>query len=241
MENVKSEVFELSDSLDLVVAHNRKTMKSTANLVLAVNKLSKSLSQCGRDLSDDELCSAIMDCVVEETIFQKGWNSSMGERKPTFQKFSCVKPFKLCDIYQKNLIWNPGDFKLQAITLRGGYCERKVNFEMSSYVPPFNSTINSVTVLLSIMKDLHISCFLKDDKVLLTLEEYSEEDLKEISKDQNMDRFLFIKRTSGLSLTTFESVKYCGWFISTSSKNSDQTVEMCQAAVPGRVTSFKVL
>ncbi|MEQ2289209.1 hypothetical protein AMECASPLE_030588 [Ameca splendens] len=239
MEDVKSEVFELSDSLDLVVAHNRKTLKSIANLVLTVNKLRKSLSQCGRDLSDDQLCSAIMDCVVEETIFQKGWNSSMGERTPTFQRISSEKQFTLCDIYQKNLIRNPRDFKLQAITLRGGYCERKVNFEMSSYAPCSSSKIKDLTVLLSITKDLHISCSLKDDKVLLTLEEYSKEDLQEISKDQNMDRFLFIKSPSALSLTTFESVKYPGWFISTSSKDSDQTVEMCQADVPGRVTSFK--
>ncbi|XP_047229233.1 interleukin-1 beta [Girardinichthys multiradiatus] len=241
MEEVKSEVFELSDSLDLVVAHNRKTMKSMANLVLTVNKLRKSLSQCGRDLSDDQLCSAIMDCVVEETIFQKGWNSSMGERKPTFQRINSGKQITLCDIYQKNLIQNPRDFKLQAVTLRGGYCERKVNLGMSSYAPYCSSTIDSLTVLLSITKDLHISCSLKDDKVLLTLEKYSNEDLQEISKDQNMDRFLFIKSTMGLSLTTFESVKYRGWFISTSYEDSDQTVEMCQAAVPGRVTSFNVL
>ncbi|MEQ2179411.1 hypothetical protein GOODEAATRI_024661 [Goodea atripinnis] len=123
----------------------------------------------------------------------------MAERTPTFQRISSVKQFTLCDIYQKNLIRNPRDFKLQAITLRGGYCERKGN------------------------------------------ERPQELFAQEISKDQNMDRFLFIKSPSALSLTTFESVKYRGWFISTSSKDSDQTVEMCQAAVPGRVTSFKDL
>ncbi|XP_035989344.1 interleukin-1 beta, partial [Fundulus heteroclitus] len=229
LEDVRTEIFELSSDLDLRVTHNRKTMKSVANLVLAANRLKKSLSQFD---SDYELCSAIMDCVVEETVFHKCWNS--------FQRFSCWKQLTLCDKNQKDFILNLKRSKLQAVILKGGYGDCKVSFEMTSYGPPPNSSADCMVVLLSVTKDLHMSCSKTDDKVLLNLEECSEERLKEISKEEDMVRFLFNKRGM-VSLYTFESVKYPGWFISTSSEDSDQSVEMCQIDAASRVTSFKVL
>ncbi|KAM4719598.1 interleukin-1 beta [Anableps anableps] len=222
----KSEIFVLSENLELMVTLNRKTMKGVANLVLAVNKLRKPLSLCGGDLSDDKLCSTIMDCVVGETVFQKGWHSSSGQRKPIFQRSRIMSEFMLCDTFKKNLILNSGELKLQAITLTGGYCDSRVSFEMRSYRPPCNSSIGSLIVLLSVAKDLHMSCSMKEGKVMLNLEKYREESLTEIDQDEGMDRFLFIKRISGVCLATFESVKYRGWFISTSSDECDQSVDM---------------
>uniref|UniRef100_A0A3P9PM55 Interleukin-1 beta n=1 Tax=Poecilia reticulata TaxID=8081 RepID=A0A3P9PM55_POERE len=228
-QDVEREV-KLSEDLNLMVTSNRMTMKSVANLVLAVNKLSKSLSLCGRDLSDVELCGAIMDCVVE------GWSNSSGTRKPVFQRCSSVHKFTVSDEYQKDFILTTGEMKLQAITLRAGNGDRKVNFEMCHYRPPCSSSIRSLTVLLSVSENLHISCSMEDGKVSLELES-----LTEINQEDGLDRFLFIKNTPpGGSLVSFESVKFRGWFISTSSVEIDHSVEMCQAATASRVTCFKV-
>lgn len=42
-----------------------------------------------------------------------------------------------------------------------------------------------------------------------------------------MERFLFYRNGSGESINTFESVKYPGWFISTS-QNDMKQVDMCK-------------
>ncbi|XP_043951854.1 interleukin-1 beta [Gambusia affinis] len=236
-QDVEREV-KLSEDLNLTVTCNRTTMKRVANLVLAVKKLSKSLSLCGRDLSDVELCGAIMDCVVEETIFQEGWNSSTRPGKPFFRRCSSsVCEVTVSDEHQKDFILTPGGMMLQAITLKAGNCDREVNFEMCHYSPP--PSISSLTVLLSVSKNLHISCSMEDGKVSLELEQYSQESLKEINQDDGLDRFLFFKKVPpGGSLVSFESVKFRGWFISTSSLDMDHSVEMCQAATSSRVTYF---
>uniref|UniRef100_A0A3B3VPP5 Interleukin-1 beta n=1 Tax=Poecilia latipinna TaxID=48699 RepID=A0A3B3VPP5_9TELE len=231
-QNVEREV-KLSEDLNLMVTCNTITMKSVANLVLAMNKLSKSLSLCSRDLSDEELCGAIMDCVVE------GWSNSSGTRKSVFQRCRSVHKFTVSDEYQKDFILKTGEMKLQAITLQGGNGDRKVNFEMCHYRPPSSSSIGSLTVLLSVSENLHISCSMENGKVSLKLERYSHESLTEINQEDGLDRFLFIKNIPpGGSLVSFESVKFRGWFISTSSSSVDHTVEMCQAATASRVTYF---
>uniref|UniRef100_A0A3B5MQM2 Interleukin-1 beta n=1 Tax=Xiphophorus couchianus TaxID=32473 RepID=A0A3B5MQM2_9TELE len=178
---------KLSEDLNLMVTRNRTTMKRVANLVLAVNKLNKSLSLCGRDLSDVALCGAIMDCMVEEIVFQEAWNTFSG--KPLFQRCSSVCEVTVSDERQKDLILTTREMKLQAITLKAGNCDREVNFKMCHYSPP--STINSLTVLLSVSKNLHISCSMEDGKVSLILEE----SLNEINQDDGLDRFLFFKTT----------------------------------------------
>lgn len=77
--------------------------------------------------------------------------------------------------------------------------------------------------------------------ILSTLQqECSKEDLQTIGADGNMKRFLFKKRTYGKSLTKFESVKYRGWFISTSSDNENEPVEMCEAHAVKRCFNFNM-
>lgn len=64
-QDVQDEIIRIDDGLELVVSHNTKTMKDVANLVLAVNRMKKPLTHCTQELSDEELCIAIMDNVVE--------------------------------------------------------------------------------------------------------------------------------------------------------------------------------
>lgn len=66
-------------------------------------------------------------------------------------------------------------------------------------------------------------------------------ELQKISSEKNMDRFLFNKTTTGASMTMFESVSCPGWYISTSSEEEDQPVEMCQAdSAATRLTNFNI-
>ena len=63
---------------------------------------------------------------------------------------------------------------------------------------------------------------------------------KVLTADGDLDHFLFYMKTTGIDQTTFESVKYRGWFISTS-QDEDQPVEMCEKETVTREIYFKVI
>ncbi|XP_035524519.1 interleukin-1 beta [Morone saxatilis] len=238
MTDVQDEVFRLDEGLDLVVSHDPMTMQRVATLLLAVNRMKKPLIR-GRKLSEDELCCVIMDSLLDETIVNTTENFSLGAERKTFQRVNSENMCTLCDTDQKAIVHGSGEIKLQAITLKGGNCERTVNFKLSRYISTADTKYQCV--LLSITNhNLHLSCFMKDGKAVLNLEECSKETLEHISDDENKDRFLFYKRVTGVSLTTFESVRCPGWFISTSNDSERQPVEMCVADAARRVTSFKI-
>ncbi|KAM7368535.1 hypothetical protein PAMP_012869 [Pampus punctatissimus] len=236
--DVKDGIFKLDEGLELVVSHNPQTMQCVANLVLAVNRMKPSLKSC-RELSDEQLCSMIMVSLEDENIVKTVHDSATGVKKSVFHRVNSVKQCTLCDTSHKDLV-HTGDLKLQAITLKGGNHERKINFKLSRYITPCSSDVKGQTIVLSISNNLHISSSMKDGKAVLNLEECSEGDLQNISDDEDMDRFLFYRRTTGVSLTTFESVKCPGWFISTSSEDEQQPVEMCQVDTSCRITYFKL-
>ncbi|KAE8285371.1 Interleukin-1 beta Precursor [Larimichthys crocea] len=239
MKDLQDNIFTLDDGLELVVSHDPKTMQCIATLLLAVNRLKRPLTRCCREINDGELCSSIMESLVEETIVKKTENLSMAVRR-IFQRVNSEKMLTLTDSEQKDIVCGNGELKLEAITLRGGNCERKVNFKLERYITPCVSPGEGQPVVLSITNNnMHISCTMNDGKAVLKLEECCEETLSRISDDGNMDRFLFYRRITGMNLTTFESVKCPGWFISTSYECENQPVEMCKANTVRRVTCFK--
>ncbi|XP_070781109.1 interleukin-1 beta [Enoplosus armatus] len=239
-KEVQEETFRLDEGLDLVVSHNPMTMQSVGTLLLAVKRMKKSLTCGGRELKNDELCSVIMDTLVEETTVKKMENSSV-EMKRIYHRVNSVKLCTLCDIRKKDVVHNSEELTLQAITLKGGHSDRKVNFKLSKYIIAPVSDGDGQAVLLSIPNNnLHISCSMKGDKATLKLEERSEDDLNIINNNGNLDRFLFYKRIKGMSLTTFESVLCRGWYISTSYEDENQPVEMCKVDTSQRLTSFNI-
>ncbi|KAM4528108.1 interleukin-1 beta [Odontesthes bonariensis] len=231
IKDVQLETINIDENLDLVLSQDRKTMRKVANLVLVVNRMIN-LSKCGGELKDYELCSMIMDQVVEECIVKTDGNSTIGEL--TFQPLNSVKQFTLSDRSKKDVILNSNEFTLKAITLKGGNSHHKVNFKMSMYIS--STKCDGCMVVLSIMNDLYISCSKPEDKVVLKLEKISKEKIKE---DEDKYRFVFIKTTTGITLTSFESLKYRSWFISTSSEE-ERPVEMCEADAVCRITHFRV-
>uniref|UniRef100_A0A3Q4N715 Interleukin-1 n=1 Tax=Neolamprologus brichardi TaxID=32507 RepID=A0A3Q4N715_NEOBR len=220
------EIFRLNEGLELMVSHNRRTMKSVALLVLGVNRMKKPLTQSDRKLSDDDVMN-IIDSVVK---------GNQGTKRRDFLRANSEKALTLCDNSQKDLVLS-GELQLQAITLQGGNCHRKVNFKMSRYIP-FSVPLGDspcLIVVLSINNNLYMSCRMEDNKVVLFLEQYHDD----ILTDRDMDRFLFYRKTTGISLTTFESVKFRGWYISTS-QQENQPVELCKVDAASRLTSFRV-
>ncbi|XP_008298773.1 interleukin-1 beta-like [Stegastes partitus] len=240
MTELQVAVITPDEDLDLKVPHKKKTLRSAANLILILNRMTESPSCCIHQLSEDELCSIVMDSLVEETVVETFLTSNTGQKKVTFRRVNSVKQFTLCDSVQKDLVQQSGELKLQALTLKGGHYQCKVNFKMARYVTPCVPAADVQTVLLSINNDLHMSCTMIDDTPVLTLERCREDELKMISDDQNMDRFLFFKRHSAMTLYTFESVKHRGWFISTSTEDENHSVEMCKVDAASRLTSFKL-
>ncbi|XP_023268234.1 interleukin-1 beta-like [Seriola lalandi dorsalis] len=233
MTDVKKEIINLDTGLNLEISCNPKTMKSVATLVMAVNRMKKSPTRSSWELRGDELCSVIMDSLVDETVVKTVADATTGQRSIKFVR-ARSEECTLSDTQKKDIICTPGDLKLQAVTLKGGYADRKVNFKLVKYI----SIGAGQTFVLSIKNDhshkFYLSCVKNSNNAELHLEECSEDDIR-----NDMDRFLFEKKLSGKSQTSFESVKHRGWFISTS-ESENQPVELCQIDSAQRVTSFNV-
>lgn len=227
----ETKIPDCSLGVKLDISCNHKTMQRVVNLVIAVNRMK---NKC----SDQQLYSAIFDTIIEaKTIEMLG---SSGNKKE-YQRVNSVTECTLCDFAQKDLVHVSEGLKLHAITLKGGYGEQKVTFLVSRYIMTDCTADKPQPVILSIRNyNLHITCTMEDGKAVLNLEERSETELRRISSDRNMDRFLFYGSVKGISETKFESVNCPGWFISTSSYSENQPVEMCQVDCRDRILSFRV-
>ncbi|XP_038589357.1 interleukin-1 beta [Micropterus salmoides] len=219
MTEVQDEIFKLDEGLDLVVSRNPMTVQCVANLVVAINRMKKPLTNYSRQLSGEELCSMIMDSLVDETAVEE----CCSERKKTYIRANSVKTITLSDRSKKDIIYNSVAFKLQAITLQGGHSTHKVNFKLSRYIDYPVCESNSSPVVLSIT-NLYMSCSMEGGKAVLKLEQCSEEELKSIDCEK-MKRFLFLKRNDATNFTTFESLSCPKWFISTY-EEENQPLEM---------------
>uniref|UniRef100_A0A4W6EUV7 Interleukin-1 n=1 Tax=Lates calcarifer TaxID=8187 RepID=A0A4W6EUV7_LATCA len=221
------ETIKLEEGLELVVSHNPRTMQGVATLLLAVNRMKNSQTLNGQELSNSEICRAIMDSVGVKI-------SATGERRFVFERINSLE-CTLTDNSQKDIICTSEDLKLQAVTLKGGNCSHKVNFKLVQYISPNDGQ----TVVLSIRNhNFYISCSMTGDKAELNLEKCSEEDLR---SDPDMKRFLFFNREGPeICLHTFESVKYRGWFISTAYEKENEPLEMCRVDSAYRLTKFKI-
>uniref|UniRef100_A0A3B4Y7M3 Interleukin-1 beta n=1 Tax=Seriola lalandi dorsalis TaxID=1841481 RepID=A0A3B4Y7M3_SERLL len=201
------------------------TMKSVATLVMAVNRMKKSPTQSSH--LAPFLLTNVSFLVSTETVVKTVADATTGQRSIKFVR-ARSEECTLSDTQKKDIICTPGDLKLQAVTLKGGYADRKVNFKLVKYI----SIGAGQTFVLSIKND-H-SHKINTRHFSLSWQECSEDDIR-----NDMDRFLFEKKLSGKSQTSFESVKHRGWFISTS-ESENQPVELCQIDSAQRVTSFNV-
>ncbi|KAG7498575.1 interleukin-1 beta-like [Solea senegalensis] len=234
MECDPDEIFKLNVDLELVVSQNPLPMHRVVSLLLRANKIKKYLQRKGRGLSDDQLCTMIMNSIEKTVVERVGTSSFPSGRRITLNRLRSWECF-LTDREKKDIVCTAAStpVELCAATLKGGNHSHKVTFKMASY------SGSEMTVALSLIKQkLYISCTMIDDKAVLRLEECDEEDLKAISNESDMERFLF--HVKGVDGTRFESVKCRGWFISTSYEKELQPLEMCQVDAVNRETAFSM-
>ncbi|KAG7480816.1 hypothetical protein MATL_G00060220 [Megalops atlanticus] len=220
------------------VAQHPQSMRHVANLIIALQRMKNSHTAIGTEFSDHELLNILMDNVVEEHSMRRV-NEGTESRVTTYISTSQEK-YDVCDQFQKSWVLVKEARELQAMTLQGGSMHHKVQLNLCTYVAPGSNNSQGRPVALGIGTDLYLSCSMSSDKAILQLEEVKDKDaLKTISAQGDMVRFLFLKRDSGLSMTTFESARVPGWFISTA-KEDKKPVEMCSAGDSNRITYFKV-
>ncbi|KAM9734737.1 interleukin-1 beta [Menidia menidia] len=236
MKDEQPETLSIDQNLELVVSRDRRTMRRVASLVLVVNRMIRPSTEGPESLQDFQICSLILDHMVEENIVKTDTNWSAGQKRRRFLPVSSGRQFTLSDLSQKDVILNSDQFLLQAVTLKAGNCSFKTNFKMSTYVPSPYLRCDGQMVALSLLNDLYMSCDKAEDRVLLKLEHISKE---RIENEEDTERLLFLRRTSGISMNTFESVKYRGWFMSTS-REDQKPLEMCERDSACRITAFKV-
>ncbi|AWP00620.1 Interleukin 1 beta like 1 [Scophthalmus maximus] len=259
VQEVHSEIVKLDAGLDLVVSRNPYTMKGVATLLLAANRLKGPLTREGRELRDDELCQRIVDSVIESeccqrtvlggtriiacsfqmrfpTIIETAENSSTGRGRIIFKRLRSWE-CNLTDDENKDIVCTTKDLKLESVTLKGGNGNHKVTFKLGTY---FSPGVGQTVVLSIINHNLYISCTMNGNKAEMKLEKCSADQLKSITADGNMDRFLFYNKQRGMNGYMFESVMCSGWFISTSYEKENHPVEMCKVDTACRVFTFSI-
>ncbi|XP_060765200.1 interleukin-1 beta-like [Neoarius graeffei] len=217
---------DLHEGLRIEVTKEPLSMRSVANVIIALQRLKHTQSVQSTEFTDQELFNIFMENVIEESM-------TINLKCSQSKSYSMQDKVVQCTLYDKSkktLVWREETSILLAITLKAGQESNKAWFNLSSFVPP-NCTANTKgqPVCLGIVKtNLFLSCTLDNGTPLLGIEEVKDkQSLKSIKENDGMERFLFFRNGSGDSLNTFESVKYPGWFITTS-RDDFKPVQMCQ-------------
>uniref|UniRef100_A0A4W5MXW1 Interleukin-1 n=1 Tax=Hucho hucho TaxID=62062 RepID=A0A4W5MXW1_9TELE len=238
-------------SLDLeVILQHRGGMRQVAHLVIALHRMKNPFqksdsthSPLDMECTDEQFCSIVMDKLVEECVMVpilEPMGTVTKKEKGTFERIGSPQQYSLCDCHQKSLVYCHRTMELQAITIQGGN-NKRARFNLSRYSNTSTSTTihQALPVVLGI-DQWKLSCSKQTDSATPVLQlERCEDQLTTIGAQEETVRFLFYKRTTGISLTTFESAMYPGWFISTSLEPS-QPIEMCQKQDVRKLTTFMV-
>ncbi|KAK1800869.1 hypothetical protein P4O66_006042 [Electrophorus voltai] len=225
----------LHEGVQIEIEEKPTTMAQLVKIIIAMQKFKTHHKVQSTMFTEHEVFNIFMDSVVEESVA----NVVCCDASKTYNKQDNVMECTVCDKLQKSLVKSTIAPVLQAVTLKGGNLHRRVLFHLSSYTPPRCSDLRGQPVCLGIAKSkLYLSCTNVSGNPTLSIEEINDKDtLKTISANNDMDRFLFLRRGTGNSVNTFESVKYPGWFISTSQADHER-VDMCVENDASRLKVF---
>ncbi|XP_036385329.1 interleukin-1 beta [Megalops cyprinoides] len=233
---------DLHAGLELEVFSQPQSMRHAANLIIALQRMKSGHRLTGTEFSDHELLNIMMESIMEEHVTVRVQDptysrTSMFRRSTINPEVEC----SVCDQYQKSLVLNEDALELTAMTLQAAGIHHKVRLNLSSYMAhPLSGNRGQPVALAIAGRNLYLSCAMKEGVPVLQLEEVNnKEKLDTINAEGDTARFLFFKRGNGLSMTTFESAKFSGWFISTGVEEREP-VEMCTMQAADRLTSFMV-
>ncbi|KAM9455366.1 interleukin-1 beta-like [Clarias gariepinus] len=206
---------DLHKGLRIEITKEVLGMRSIINVVIALQRLKHTERVQSTEFTGQEFN------IAETKV--KDLNCSESK---SYSRQDKVVQCTICDKSKKALV-QMGPFLL-AVTLKGG--NEKTWFNLSAYNPPTcRDNTKGQAVCLGIVKsDFFLSCTLDNGTPSLVIEEVKDKkSLKAIRENDGMERFLFLRNSSGDTLNTFESVQYPGWFITTS-KDEFQPVQMSQ-------------
>ncbi|XP_036450755.1 interleukin-1 beta-like [Colossoma macropomum] len=214
----------LHKGLQIEITKQPHSMRQVANFIIALNKFKHTQKVRSTEFTDNELFNIILESVIEESVVTTVHCESL----KTYNKHDRVIQCTVCDSLKKSLVRFQGGRTLLAVTLKGGNSSQSVSINLSSYTTPRCGATNGLPVCLGIAQsDLYLACTNVSGTPSLNLEVVEDKEaLKTIYENDDMERFLFLRKDTAKSNNTFESVKYPGWFISTS-KNEYTSVDMC--------------
>nr|ALC74688.1 interleukin 1b [Lopholatilus chamaeleonticeps] len=220
---------KMPEGLDFEITHHPLTMRSVVNLIVAMEKFkgNRSESPLSTEFRDENLLNIMLDSMEEEeTVFE--CFSAPSVQYSRTGEHQC----RVTDSENRSLVLVPDSMELHAVMLQGGSENCKVHLNMSTYLD-LTPSAGARTVALGITgktledKNLYLSCHKDGEEPTLHLEAVANKDsLLRIGSSSDMERFLFYKHVTGLNNTTFVSVPYSDWYISTAG-DDNKPVEMC--------------
>ncbi|MEQ2283684.1 hypothetical protein AMECASPLE_014099 [Ameca splendens] len=225
---------KMSKGVNLEIFQQPPSMKSVANLIIAMERLKGGMSAAvqSTDFSDENLLTILLESVVEETFIIERTSAgpdsfSRGEEHPC----------SVTDSQKRSLVLVRNNLELLAVMLQGGSNSHKVYLNMATYVHVRPNPEMGQPVVLGIRDtDFYLSCHKNGDKPTLHLEEVEDKtSLSEISSESEMRRFLFYKQDTGLNISTLMSALFPDWYISTATQNN-KPVEICQKNAARHIT-----
>ncbi|XP_030623915.1 interleukin-1 beta [Chanos chanos] len=234
-ECVSGPIRDLHEGLHAEILQQPHNMPQVHEIISTLQRMEHDHCPKSTEFSDDALYNIIMEKAVEECVVSNTWSSTK-----SYTRTGRVVQCTVCDKVQKSLVLNKTIPELQAVILKGGSLDQRVRLNLSSYMAPGPQASQGQPISLSIAgSDLYLSCSKTSENPALQLEVVKDKKaLNNIKAQGDLARFLFFRRGTGLSINTFESVKFPGWFISTASE--DKTVEMCEKDTPKRIIAFTI-
>ncbi|CAL8345849.1 unnamed protein product [Lota lota] len=229
----------MPQGMDLEIAHHPLTMRHVVNLVIAIDRLKGRQSEKvqSSEFRDEDLLNILLENALDEQLVLE-----LTEATPS-RGVSMIEPPQQCklrDTQKRSLVLVKEVMELNAIRLQGGTTDHEVTLNMSTYLDPMPSASAQPVALGIRGTKLYLSCTQKADRPTLNIEEVENTDnLKSISKDSDMVRFLFYRSDMGLSTSSLMSARYSGWYISTAPEDN-LPVDVCLQS-DSRYQNFTIL
>ncbi|XP_048848738.1 interleukin-1 beta-like [Brienomyrus brachyistius] len=229
--------------------------RETARLITALQRMKDNEKILATEFDDTELICMMVDSRVNEvSVLREPYQTT--KIAPGFSLSRTVE-CSISDITQKSLVLNMESQELLAIALQGGRMYNRdivrctsvnrdslsgsVQLSLSTYQAPMLTGDSGLPTTLRVSgSDLYLCCSGSLIKPSLSLKVVKNKAvLSTIEAESDNVCFLFYKKNTGFSMSSFESVRFPTWFIGTASADR-KAVGMCQATAQGHNIHFIV-